>query len=288
MRIKNKNKINRSAAVRSRARELLFSGGNYMTMVFSLVISMPFLFLGYLLASAVADYTYDSVPFILMIALGFFIGGPMLLGVVNVAVAVYRKSKSPLAEMFFAFSSGATYLRALLLTLIQLLKLFIELMPALVIGSAADEAAFRAGLPNFLCGLLSGVLTVGVVILMKALLSRFYGTLFFAFDGDELRVRRAISSSFDVCKGKTLHTMRMRLGFLPLFVLSVILLGLPLLWYTVPYMLCAYVSGMAHISDGELTPVAEEAVTETEEAPPGTEEINENEEIIENGDINNE
>jgi len=268
--------------VAARARELLFSGGNYMTLVFALVICMPPIFLAYITPMIVADYVYEWIPIAILALLEFLIGGPVLLGTVNVAVALYRGSSAPLSEIFFAFESPRTYFKSLLLTLIQLGKIVLELLSAIIVYSLIDGLPALAKVPSLSRGILALLGAIAAVAVVKTLLSRLYGVLFFAFDSDELRIGRAIAASWRSCKGKTLQTVATRLGFLPLFAVSVIPLGIPLLLYTVPYMLCAYVYGMAHIEDGKIT-VAETAGPVSD----GSEE-NEEMEINENGDINNE
>ena len=292
----NKINVNKSRAVRSRARQLLFAKGNYMTLVFALVICMPPIFLAYITPRLASDYTYEWVTLAIMVLLEFLIGAPVMLGVVKAAVAVYKGRRAPLAEVFFAFESPEIYVKALLLAAIQLIKLVLELVPAVTVYSVIDSYPPLAPAPAVLRVPMALLGALVALTLVKAALSRFYGILFYAFEDEELNIGRAIASSWRSCKGRTLQTVKTRFSFLPLLIISALPLGIPLFLYTLPYMLCTYAYSMAHISDRDKPVTVDELTAAPEVAcePDGsegsapTDAVTEpTEEIIENGDTDN-
>ena len=124
---------------RARARQFLFSDGNYITLVLAVLISASAAVLSYMLAALVLEFTYSWVSTAMLLLLEFLVFAPMALGTVRVAVALYMGGENPLSELFFAFSSYGTYIKALILVLIQVLK------TALVIGSAAGTFLLISG-----------------------------------------------------------------------------------------------------------------------------------------------
>lgn len=280
-----------NAVVRSRARELLFSGGNYITLVLALALCAPPFVLVYVLSATVAAYTVLWVPYAMLFILAFLVAVPMVLGAVRVAVAIYGKSENPLSEMFFAFSSPWVYLRTLALAVILIAKLTVSVLPALTVKSFVFAALRSVNVMTDLASLLGVIAGVMIFVLLEALLARFQGLLFFAFADGGVEVLKAVDRSWRHCKGRTLQSLKLWLWFVPLVIISALPVCIPLILYTVPYMLCVYVYYMAHAGDGDLPYQYMKLGGEERNENSENEKIiidNKTVEITETGDTNNE
>lgn len=271
MKISESTEKKRIKNVRVRARELLFSDGNYIALVLALFISLATVMLCYLLAALVSEFTFDWVSPVMLFLLGFFVCAPMVMGTVRVAVALYSGGENPLAEVFFAFSSYKTYLKTLVLVLLQGVKMFAVIgLPLSAYVTVSETLAWYLPSLTLMWRLIAAAMALGLFILLDRLTARFYGTLFYAFADGGVSVIGAIRKSFKNCKGSFRMTLTYKLTAWIFILLSAIPVCIPLIFYTVPYLLSRYVYAMAHASDGDFTPIE---LTEK---------------IIETGDINNE
>ena len=265
----------RIIAIASRSRQLLFSGGSYITLVLTLVMCAPPAVLTYMLAALISEFTMPWVPYAVMAALGFFIFLPMAVGAVRVAVAIYCGGDNPISELFFAFSSYGTYLRVLCLTLIQALKLAVSLG----IPVAAFNMLCRV-LPKLLNGraeVLAALISAVLFVLIELIMSPLRGSLFCALaDGDVRPIKGLVSAVKS--RRRSLRESFVRLTLVILILVSALPLGIPLLLYTAPYLLVRYVYSAAKRVAGEI----QTAVADGETASA------DNQEITETGDIKNE
>lgn len=254
---------------RSRARQLLFSGGNYITLVLACILCVPPIVLSYLLTGLVAEFTVPWVPTVMFDLLSFFVCLPMLMGAVRVAVALYCGGARPLSELFFAFSSYGTYIKTLVLGATAILNLGLKLAPAAFTYVFVIRLA-GGFLPYFVptalivaLGLLAGA---AVYVLIDFLLSPFDGMLFYAFADGGVRIIKGIGMAVRNRHGSLLRSAAVDLASLALIFLSALPLCLPLFLFTLPYLLCRYVYTAAHAADEEIKPMIPSAeTTRTEE-----------------------
>ena len=264
----------RAVTVRARSGQLLRSGGNYITLVLTVMLCAAAAVLSYFLTAMIADITLSWVADAILLTLLLLIFAPMALGAVRVAISIYCGGENPISEVFFAFSSFDVYARAILLALIQAAKLALCVLPSAIAVSALSEPMLSlfVRVPAVAYLLLAAV-AVMLFGAMLALTAPLYGTLFFAFADGDVRPIKGIVQSVRAM-GFSKRTVGMRLSASAEVILSALPLCLPLLLYEIPYLLCRYVYYMAHACDPE---------TKTERLAENIEE-----KIIETGDINNE
>ena len=268
----------------SRARQFLFSGGNYITLVLACMLCVPPVILSYLLAAIVSEFTVPWVPLAMLALLGFFACLPMAIGAVRVAVALYCGGERPLSELFFAFSSYGIYIKALMLGAASILKLGLKLgatsITYVLVGALAGSF-LPYFIPAFVATVIGLSAAAAVYVLMDLLLSPFDGTLFYAFADGDVRVIKGIGEAVRNRRGSLRRSLGVSLASPVLIFLSALPLCLPLFLFTLPYLLCRYVYTTAHAADSEITPMipsekaaaAEETQEKTTETEDKQEEI---------------
>ena len=277
-------RIKSTRVLRSRARELLFSKENYMIAVISLIVCGATVALPYMLLALVADFVHINAAYAFFIILELLTAAPMMLGAVKVACSMTSGGEVSLSDTFFAFSSLAAYAKSLIIVLLQIVKLLLELAGAFAFLSLAGLIPLTRDVRT----VLSIVAAFAGFWVVRAVLSRFYGFLYFVLTDDEMNIARAMLRSVRICKGRLSRTVGFRISSLPTVLISAIPLGLPLLLYTIPYKLCGYSYYMYELVGLESDVTAFEiASVETNTVQDENNEEN-IEEKNENGDINNE
>ena len=263
-------------SAKSRAKQFMLSGGNYMTLVFAVVLCVPPLVLSYFLASLISQYTLPWVPFAVLAIMAATLFAPMALGAVRVAVSLYCGGENPLAEMFFAFSSYGVYFKTLFLALVQAVKLALAYLPPFLVFMLTGSLVYKL-FPAYsiVATAVATVLAIVTFVAMDFVLSWFNGVMFYSFADGDVDVIGGIRLSVKNREWSLWGAVSMKLRSVVLIVISIIPLFLPFFLYTAPYLLCRYVYTMARQRD--IAVLAEPCVPQTS-----------TKEIIETGDINNE
>ena len=251
---KAKREKNRIFTVRARARQLLFSGGNYITLVLAVMLCVPPAVLAYFLAAMISEFTLPWVPTAMLAILVLLLFAPIALCTVRVAISIYCGGEAPLSELFYAFSSPRAYASMICLALLQTVKLAAMLLPPVLTFVLVDS------LTIWCVAALAAIVVYGVMI---KVMSPLYGTLFYTFIDGGVSIKNGLKRSVGCRRMSTSSALGMGMSTLLFVILSALLLCLPLLLYTVPYLICRYVYYMAHADDGELPKTLTEEINET-------------------------
>ena len=276
-------RIKSTRVLRSRARELLFSNENYMIAVISLIACGASVALPYMLFVLVADFVNINAAYAFFVILELLTAAPMMLGTVKVACSMTGGCEVSISDTFFAFSSLAAYVKSLIVVLLQIAKLALEFGGAVAFMRLVDLVPLAKDVRT----VLSIVAAFVGFWIVRTVLSRFYGFLYFVLTDDEMNIVRAVLQSVRICRGRLVSTVGFRISTLPTVLISAIPLGLPLLLYAIPYKLCGYSYYMYELLGLESdVAVSDAAITEEDPEQENNEE--KTEENNENGDISNE
>ena len=222
----------RTRNISAKAKELLFADENYITLILAVII---FALAGVLpivalyMVSELVDRTILAVGFL---AVEILTVAPLFFGLIRIAGLASKKADMGLLDIFFAFDSVKNYLRILLLTLVSILRI----TTPLAIGYIVSYLAV-----NFL-GAPSWVMVAGMTVLFVLFLPlniRLYAVDFLvAADGDG--VFRAIKVSWEYTRKNKKFLILYSIENLPLLIASVAAICVPLVIYTIPFLLCAY------------------------------------------------
>ena len=225
------------------ARELLGRNGNRLLLIEALAVLLLFFAMYSLLCtvfSALLHFVLGgpwsvglawTVFYAVLFALTLLLTLPTVLGIFQMAKQMYDGEETVLADLFYFFSSGERYRRA-----IRLARRFCILLFLLLISSEALYLLFSLFLPPtipyaLLCGILIAALVLGWLMLV---FTRF-PLLFFALSGEKTAEERSVGRSDCLFCG-----MRFLLRFLPGILLGLVSFGVLLLIDTLPKMLVAY------------------------------------------------
>lgn len=227
--------------VKAKAKELMLARENHLLLIFSLIVIGVTEILPQMVFSIIyAFFPYLIVDIALIIVSVLFIA-PLLYGVLRISFRLANGEDCTIADLFEAFYSSEDYWRSILAAIVLLVI-------------AAAETALLA-IPVALADTLAGVMTnvwVSDIIGIVGLLGVLFGLLL--LNGRMLLfpmlvakgngVWRAMELSLSMTRGKTLKILGYSIGFLPLVAVSVILVLVPMVIYTAPYMLCVYAIGV--------------------------------------------
>ena len=138
-------------------------------------------------------------------------------------------------DVFYAFSSLKSYLKAIFVAFLGFLKLIIPASVGLV-GYAIVYSILGNANVSTIVAIIVGIL-VAVVIFVFA--GRFYAVSYLIYV-EEMTVLDAVKFSFRYTKGVTFRLTLTVARFLPLTLLSFVALMLPFLIYNFPFRLCLY------------------------------------------------
>ena len=226
----------RTRNIRAKAKELLFADENYITLILAVIIFafagvLPFV--AYYMIYGFVDEPYLTIAFV---AVEILTAAPLFFGLIRIAGLASKKADMGLIDIFFAFDSAKSYLRILLLTLVSILRITTPLSIGFILA--------RLTISMFnITGMLSMVSTVVLMILVYALFLplniRLYAVNFLvAADGEE--IASSIRRSWEYTSKNTVLLLAYSIKMLPLLIASVAAICVPLVIYTIPFLLCAY------------------------------------------------
>ena len=226
----------RTRNISAKAKELLFADENYVTLILSVII---FALAGVLpivalyMMSELVDQTILSVGFL---AVEILTVAPLFFGLIRISGLASKKADMGLLDIFFAFDSVKNYLRILLLTLVSILRITTPLSIGFILA--------RLAISTFnITGMLSMISTVVLMLLVYALFLplniRLYAVNFLvAADGE--KIASSIRRSWEYTSKSTVFLLAYSIKMLPLLIASVAAICVPLVIYTIPFLLCAY------------------------------------------------
>lgn len=236
------------SAIRRRAGELLSQNGNRLLLIKALMISLVFVSMYGMLFSAVSAVCLlypTNLPFtlvavsigcLLAVLLSVFFTCPLLLGNFWIACRVATRECAVLADLFWAFSSGRAYARALRLSWSTFWR---GALIYLFIGGTVY--VFSTFLPPFLpFQILCGVLVAAEAFWGLLLYSHAFFTLYVGMRAPDLpwwEVKRCVQQNYPTGFGRGL---RFFFCYLPQMLLGALTFGLLLLADGFPKMLVAY------------------------------------------------
>ena len=234
----NINKLGQSISViKLKARELMLSGENHITLILAIIVATVTAITPIMSANMLYMWISEPVMDALVYAFWALITTPICIGILRLVCLMAKRQTTSLLDIFYGFSSFGTYVKYLGIAIVSFLVLSLPVVP---IGIAA---LIRVLLAKLVCvewilnaATLASLVATELVAIWLSCRLYFYSAL--AVSGN--RVFRPLRQSFLKTRKKTRETICLWLSFLPLALVSIISILVPMVIYTLPYMLCAY------------------------------------------------
>ena len=232
--------------IRAKAKEVMLSGENHLTLIFAIIVTAVSAIMPLFIFSLIYEfYPYVWVDVAMMLT-ELLVLSPMLYGITSIASGMADGDKALINDLFEGFSSLKRYKRSLkfglAVIIVAAVLVFFAGLPLIVLGWLGN-----AGLPGWvatLVGLVGTLISAPVALwlfcrvsLFPLLMIREYGVLW------------AIKRSLVLTRGKGAELILFALSFLPLILVSVLIVFVPMLIYTAPYMLCVWAIGAKTIRE---------------------------------------
>ena len=238
MKRKNINKLLQSVSViKLKARELMLSGENHITLILAIIVATVTAVAPIMILNMIYMWISQGVMDTLLFAFWAFITAPICMGILRLACLMAKRQSTSLTELFYGFSSFRTYVKYLGIAIVSLLVFLLPVVPIIlaallrVILAKLVSVEWILNATEWATFIISELLAIWLSCRLS-----FYSAL--AVSGN--RVFRPLRQSFWRTRKKTRKTLRLWLSFLPLAFVSIIAILVPMVIYTLPYMLCAY------------------------------------------------
>ena len=231
---------------KAKAKELMLSGENHLTLIFSLIIiavsAVIPLFVFYLIYEFYPYAWVDAA----MIAMEFFVLSPLLYGITSLVSGMADGENCRITDLFEALSGWKAYRRSLKFGAASVISTALLLLLA-GLPLIASEWMESAGLPVWSSAIvgIAGALVSFPTVLWLCCRASLFPILAVKEHGSFQAIRR----SFMLTRKKGRKLMLFALGFLPLVLVSVLAVFVPMLIYTAPYMLCVWAIGVKMICE---------------------------------------
>lgn len=124
----------------------------------------------------------------------------------------------------------------LLQTLYMALWTFVLVIPVALVVSPLALGVMEGTVDQIVLYLVAGILSVLISLFLSL---RYWGGFFVLMDHPEMTAGQALTHTKDLCKHHRLQLFGLELSFLPLILLSVLTLGILLIW-KLPYIMATY------------------------------------------------
>ena len=232
--------------VKAKAKELMLSGANHLTLIFSLVLIAVSATVPLYVFSLIYDfYPYVAVD-IAMMVMEVLVMAPLLFGLVSMSAKMADGEACRPADLFEAFSDFKTYKRSLVFFIV--FALILALLVSLVaLPFVAAYLMRNAGMHD---ALIIAVTVAGVIATaFVSILSFCRMSIAPILNAKGESVLASIKGSFMLTKKKGIKLVCFALGFIPLVLISVVAVFVPMLIYTAPYLLCVWTVGAKMIME---------------------------------------
>ncbi len=180
---------------------------NYIPLVVSSVILITAYFLAVLTASVLSSVTNALIASVLLLLLLCFLFAPLVLGLVRMCWHIANGNAASPEEIFFYFTAGHNYIRAITLALHIFVRGFlintvfsIPAYTALLLSNREFYKAFGSTMPPWGSSLtvVSTVLSILAFIGTVLVMLRYFAAPFFAVCDENMKEKTAISQSLVV------------------------------------------------------------------------------------------
>lgn len=243
--IKSKKIIKPKAnLLRSKAKELMLSGENHIKLILAVIIIFASGVVPILISNMVYNYIEAPWADILLIAFEGLLVIPLWLGILRMATLMAKKNTVSVSDLFFAFSSVRAYFKFLLVGVISLI-LFVLPIILLIFIIGLIMTMEIVGAIELIAQV--AVLAFFIALLLPSIWLCCRASLFSALAVNEKGVIKPFFKSIKKTKRKATEIFVSFVGMFPLLIISVLAILLPLVVYTLPYMLCMYAIGAENL-----------------------------------------
>lgn len=233
--------------VKSEAKELMLAGENHLLLIFSiLIVGVTAVVPQYLFGLIYMFFPYAFVDKLLL-ALTCILEAPFVYGLLRIAMRISNGERCTLADLFEAYSSIGEFWRSLVLVasviLVSCIETFAIALPiavANVLKSSATTSELAATVIKIV-----GVVAVGIVLLWFNSRILPFPMLYAKGSG----IFGAIGRSLRITKKRSFDVLCLQFSLLPLVAVSVIAVLVPLIIYTLPYLICIYAIGVNELCE---------------------------------------
>ena len=256
----------RTRPIIAKARELLFADGNYVALIFSVMIFALALVLPLVAYYLAYGYVEPTLLFVSLIVLELLVAMPLLFGMFRIAGLASDRVATGLFDLFYAFTSVGSYFKVLLLGFIQIFK---HATPISVGYILARLVIYAFKLPIEEMSYLVILFVLASYFACLPLVCRLYAVNMLVM-ADGVGVIKAVKLSWKYTRANKSFLIVFSLKMLPLLMISIAAILVPLLIYTAPLLFCAY-----SVICRKLILSLKQNNMRPEESPLGLEEINE-------------
>ncbi len=234
--------------VRREAGEVLAKNGNRLLLVQALGVCLLFVALYMLLCSCcsivLSFFAFEMAAILLTIAafavitvaLTLFLTLPTLYGLFYLGAQAVAGERPLLIDLFYFFTTGARYRRALAMGARPVARVCIVGVAAAILSVAAILWDPWDPIVLLVSGTLISLLLLGGLLWVLS----GYSELYFVFRHPDLPVGEAVRLSKEVRPSRFSRGVRYAVGFLPWLLLGLLTCGVLWIWDVLPRMLTAY------------------------------------------------
>jgi len=207
-----------------------------------------------LIRAAGLEFSFFAMPAQLLFDLAALLFAmPMIFGILKMAVSVYSGAEFTVGTMFDYFKSADGLMHCYRATAAIFVRTAAFLLPFLAVGSVMKYV--REELELLFPGNLNAdliMLAVTVIYLICAFAAvvtamRYAAFLYLCVKNPEREVCDMLKKSAALMRGNKAESAAFFLSFAPLAVVSIFTAGLLFIFFTIPYILFAYVSFMSYL-----------------------------------------
>ena len=226
----------KSKLINAKARELLFANGNYITLLFAVIVFAVALILPFIAYYIAYGSINENVLILIFLLIEWLLSFPLLFGIIRISGLASKKADTGLIDIFYAFESVKNYFRVIFLGFIQIFK---HLTPFSLGFILAHLTVYIFKIPSDLAIWVVIAFSVIVYTLFLPLICRFYTVNILAVS-DGVGVIKAIKLSWGYTRKNERFLIAFSLKMIPILIVSIAAICVPLVIYTIPFLFCAY------------------------------------------------
>ncbi|WP_142414517.1 DUF975 family protein [Hathewaya massiliensis] len=239
-----KENVSSNAEIKTKAKEAL--KGNWGVAIasciiyglllqgFSFVINMRDLTINGF-TDALENSNGDFKSSIIVLLINVFLAGAMTYGLNNFFIKLIRRENADIKDVFEGFKHyKGTFFINLLLLIYQFLWALMFIVPVVIILIIAVVSVATDNI-SITAILLVCLVIIVVSIVLSIILFRYSMSFYIYIDNPELTASEVIKESIDMMEGNQIRLFKLYLSFILWFLLSIITLGIAMIWVG-PYM----------------------------------------------------
>lgn len=223
----------------AKAKQLLHSGENHIFLILAFIAAVGFAAVPLIITFMLSHFIEDMILVAIMIVMEALVVLPVFLGIYRMAGLACRKECFGIIDIFYPFTSIKMYLRSILLSVINILRISTPISVGFILASVIIFCLKMTSLTYFVTAIIGGAVGFIGALALIPLSFKFYALTYLVVT-EEMSVPAAICRSFRMTRGRLWQIVIQRIRIIPLTMISIATICLPLTLYTFPYLVCQY------------------------------------------------